>query len=102
MRDSHAWMQPGDEAILEFLLDNPPEYAPLIAGGIGMHHTNVERRCRVLAESGLLETVSEEVVYRLTERGERFLATEASERAELGPEEQVGRDPGEAAGIGSV
>jgi|GEM_PF-339149 len=102
MRDHHAWMQPGDEAILEFLLTNPPEYAPLIAGRIGMHHTNVERRCRVLADHGLLEAVSEEVVYRLTDRGERLLAADESERAEVGPEERVGSDSGEAAGIGSV
>jgi hypothetical protein len=101
MREHHAWMQPGDEAILEFLLENPPEYAPLIAGQIGMHHTNVERRCRVLTEHGLLEAVSEEVVYRLTASGERCLRG-TEEGAEFGADDRVGPEPGEAAGIGSV
>ncbi|WP_336036931.1 hypothetical protein [Halobacterium yunchengense] len=68
-----AWSRPADTAILEFLADSDPEYPAIVANRIGMHAPYVETRCRELAARGLVEAVSGEVVYRLTERGERAL-----------------------------
>lgn len=68
-----AWSRPADPTILGFLSTNEPEYPAIIANRIGMHAPYVEARCRELAERGLVEPVSGEVVYRLTERGERAL-----------------------------
>lgn len=68
-----AWSRPADTIILEFLADRDPEYPAIVANRIGMHAPYVETRCEVLAERGLVEPVSGEVVYRLTERGERAL-----------------------------
>ena len=83
------WMLPADEPILEYLSGESSEYAPLIADGLGMHHRYVDARCRTLAEYGLVETTDGGgVVYRLTERGERYLS------GELEPSELSGeRDP---------
>lgn len=88
MEDRPDWMLPGDEPILEYLHGESGEYAPLIADGLGMHHRYVDGRCRALAEYGLVEAKEEGVVYRLTERGERYL------NGEFDPGELNGdRDP---------
>lgn len=68
-----AWSRPADPTILEFLAERDPEYPAIIANRIGMHAPYVETRCEELADRGLVEAVSGEVVYRLTERGERAL-----------------------------
>jgi DNA-binding IclR family transcriptional regulator len=70
-------MRAADERILRQLQEEQPEYLALVANRLGMHLRYVERRCDVLVEHGLVEPVSGEVVYRTTERGERFLAGEA-------------------------
>ncbi|MFC3478941.1 hypothetical protein [Halobacterium litoreum] len=70
-----AWSRPADRAIVEFLADRNAEYPAIVANRIGMHAPYVERRCEVLAERGLLEAVSGEVVYRLTDTGERAADT---------------------------
>lgn len=67
-------LRPADRRILEQLRDNPPEYIPLIANRLGMHLGYAEDRCEVLIEEGLMEPVTHEKIYRLSERGERFLA----------------------------
>ena len=67
-------MRPADEDILRQLREEQPEYLALVANRLGMHLGYVERRCAVLVENGLVEQVSEEVVYRTTELGERYLA----------------------------
>ncbi|MFB6269232.1 MAG: DUF2250 domain-containing protein [Halobacterium sp.] len=66
-----AWSRPADPAILEFLAERHPEYPAIVANRIGMHTPYVEARCEELADRGLVEAVSGEVVYRITERGER-------------------------------
>jgi len=66
-----AWLRPADEAILDFLDGEGVEYPAIVAHRTGIHVPYVERRCAVLAERGLLERVSGEVVYRVTERGRR-------------------------------
>jgi DNA-binding IclR family transcriptional regulator len=68
-----AWMRPGDEAILQFLADETVEYPAIIANRTGIHTPYVERRCEVLTERGLLERVSGEVVFRITDEGRRRL-----------------------------
>jgi hypothetical protein len=68
-----AWSRPADPTILEFLAERDPEYPAIIANRIGMHAPYVETRCEELADRGLVEPVSGEVVYRLTDRGERAL-----------------------------
>ncbi|WP_193767639.1 helix-turn-helix domain-containing protein [Halorientalis pallida] len=79
------WMRSADERILRQLRAERPDYLALVANRLGMHLRYVERRCAVLVEHGLVEPVSGEVVYRTTERGERFLTEETdveSERAD--------------------
>ncbi|NIB99135.1 DUF2250 domain-containing protein [Halobacterium sp. R2-5] len=68
-----AWSRPADATILAFLADREPEYPAIVANRIGMHTPYVESRFEVLAERGLVEAVTGEVVYRVTERGERAL-----------------------------
>lgn len=67
------WMHPADEDILRELHEEQPEYLPLVANRLGLHLGNVEQRCSVLVERGLVEPVTDEVVYRTTERGVRYL-----------------------------
>jgi predicted transcriptional regulator len=66
-----AWSRPADSAILEFLVDQRAEYPAIVANRTGMHTPHVERRCEELAERGLIEAVSGEVVYRVTDAGRR-------------------------------
>ncbi|MCG1002673.1 MULTISPECIES: hypothetical protein [Halobacterium] len=68
-----AWSRPADVAILTFLSGHSAEYPAIVANRIGMHTPYVEARFEALAERELVEAVSGEVVYRLTERGERAL-----------------------------
>lgn len=72
-RSSPTWARPADRPILEFLRERRAEYPAIVANRVGMHAPHVEQRCEVLAEHGLLEAVSGEVVYRLTEDGEAYL-----------------------------
>lgn len=67
------WMRPADEAILRFLSRERAEYPAIIANRTGMHTPYVERRCRALVDHGLIEPVSQEVVYRITARGRSHL-----------------------------
>lgn len=68
-RTREPWMRPGDRAILRFLATEGAEYPAIVANRTGMHVPRVEERCEVLAERGLTEAVSDEVVYRITEDG---------------------------------
>lgn len=63
-----------DERILTYLRDHPPDYIPLVANRLGMHLGYVEDRCDVLLEYGLIEPVTNERIYGLSDRGERYLA----------------------------
>lgn len=66
-----TWSRPADRDIIEFLEERGAEYPAIIANRIGMHAPYVETRCAELSDRGLLEAVSGEVVYRLTETGVR-------------------------------
>lgn len=70
-----SWIRPADRQILEFLSERYTDYPAIIASRIGVHTPYVERRCSVLQERGLLEAVSAEVVYRITDRGRSYLAS---------------------------
>ena len=70
------WIRTADHQILAFLEDRRTDYPALIASRLGIHTPYVERRCAVLAERGMLEAVTEEVVYRITERGVDYLQTQ--------------------------
>jgi predicted transcriptional regulator len=67
------WFRGADAAILSHLSEERPTYVPIIANRLGMPTEYTERRVDKLAEGGLVEPVSAEVVYRITDRGERFL-----------------------------
>ncbi|WP_101296954.1 DUF2250 domain-containing protein [Halegenticoccus soli] len=67
-------LQPADLRILRVLRSQRVEYPALIASQTGLHFPVVEQRCDYLEESGYIESVSEEVLYRITSRGERCLA----------------------------
>lgn len=69
------WTRPGDEALLEFLASQHAEYPAIVANRTGMHLAHVERRFDAFATRGLVEPVTGEVVYRITEDGEQYLDT---------------------------
>ncbi|WP_188977599.1 DUF2250 domain-containing protein [Halocalculus aciditolerans] len=66
-------LRSADRAILEFLQDNGAEYAAIIANRTGVHTSYAESRIAALAERGLIEPVTDEVVYRLTTEGRTAL-----------------------------
>lgn len=78
MSSSREWMHPADERILRYLRDHPPDYVPLIANRLGMHLGYVERRVSTLVDHGYLQPLTAEVIYGVTERGERYLADESA------------------------
>ena len=66
-------MRPVDDSILQVLAHERTEYPSLIASRTGVHVPVIERRCSELVTNGLIEPVSEEVVYRLTDRGQQYV-----------------------------
>lgn len=74
MTQNPDWMHSADARILEDLRRNQPDYVPLVANRLGMHLRYVDGRCDLLVEHGLLTQVTGEAVFRLTDRGERYLA----------------------------
>lgn len=69
------WMHSADPAILDDLGRNQPDYLPLVANRLGMHLDYVDGRCQRLVERGFLKQVTGETVYRLTDRGEEYVAS---------------------------
>lgn len=74
-------LRTADEQLLGYLAENPPDYVPLIANRLGMHLGYAERRVEALVEAGLVEAVSNESIYTITERGQRALEGERLVRA---------------------
>lgn len=74
-------LRPADRRILEYLRENPPEYIPLIANRLGMNLSYAERRCEILVERELMKPVTNEAIYRLTERGAQYLTEEVAAQA---------------------
>jgi predicted transcriptional regulator len=69
MPDQAEPTQPADVAILEYLSRERADYDLLIAQGAGLLPEYAEERFDTLTERGLIEPVSAETVYRITERG---------------------------------
>lgn len=70
----------GDDVIAT-LARSGPEYGPVLAHELGVPNEDVRRRCRALAAAGAVERVTEEPLYRLTERGKRSVgAASGAER----------------------
>lgn len=73
MSEDHP-IRDSDEAILEDLQREQPDCIPFVANRLGMHLKYVDGRCELLVEYGLIEQVTGEPVYCLTDCGERYLA----------------------------
>ena len=76
MRDELYGMRPVDIFILQDLFNEQPDYIPLVANRIGLHLAYVESRCDHLRERGLIQSVTDELVYTVTDRGEAYLTGE--------------------------
>jgi len=66
-----------DERVLRHLDGSSADYPALVAANTGLHIPLVERRMATLAEHGFVEAVTDEQVFRITERGRRALAGES-------------------------
>ncbi|WP_411967882.1 MarR family transcriptional regulator [Haloferax sp. YSSS75] len=76
MRPRVDWMSKADERVLEFLQEKDIIASPsVIAANIDYTGEYISRRCRKLAEAGLLQRVDASN-YRLTSLGDRFLEGE--------------------------
>ena len=73
-------MRPTDAVILEHLSDRGIDYPEVIAAGRAFSADTAARRADDLASRGLVEQVSHEVVYRITERGEARLEVRTERR----------------------
>lgn len=67
------WLRTVDERILRYFEANPPDYVPLMANRLNVHLGYAERRTSLLVDRGLLEPVTDEPVYTVTDRGRRTL-----------------------------
>lgn len=76
MRPRVDWMTQADERVLEFLYEKDIVASPsVVAANIDYTGEYISRRCRKLADAGLIQRVDASN-YRLTELGEKFLAGE--------------------------
>jgi repressor of nif and glnA expression len=80
MRKHAEWMAYADERILEFLSEEGNHQPAQIASRLGetgkdidFHPKYIGRRCRLLAEYGLIENLGNGV-YSITEFGEEYLS----------------------------
>jgi hypothetical protein len=73
-------MRPTDAVILEHLSERGIDYPAVIASGRAFDTGRARQRADDLASRGLVEPVSPEVVYRITERGEARLDAVADGR----------------------
>jgi predicted transcriptional regulator len=67
------WFRTADERILRYFEANPPDYVPLMANRLNVHLEYAERRVELLVEHGLLEPVTNERIYTVTDDGRRVL-----------------------------
>jgi DNA-binding MarR family transcriptional regulator len=70
------WLRSADEQLLRYFETHPPDYVPLAANRLGLHLGYAERRVAVLVEHGLLESVTNESIYTVTEAGRQALRTQ--------------------------
>ena len=62
-----------DERILAYLDDVGTDYPAFVAGNTGLYADHVDERLNALAAGGLVEAVTGESVYRLTDAGREAL-----------------------------
>ena len=62
-----------DERLLSYLADVGADYQAFIAGNTGLYDDHVESRLTALEGAGLVERVSGEAVYRITDAGREAL-----------------------------
>lgn len=86
-----AWLRTADEQLLQYFVDHPPDYVPLVSNRLGIHLGYAERRVETLVEHGLLEPVTNESIYTITDAGRRALAAPEGEESE----EDEGEEEGE-------
>lgn len=90
MDDTSTWPTKIDRAILTEFAESGADYPALVASRRGLHLDTVRNRCDHLAETGAIERVSEEAVYRITDQGERRVEraqTQSGEHAVPGADE---------------
>ncbi|WP_336327869.1 ArsR family transcriptional regulator [Halovenus sp. HT40] len=78
MRRSGSWMSVWDDRILEWMKENDGSGTPKElkeSGLIRISQTHIARRCKTLAENGLLQHVGHGA-YILSEEGEAYLEEE--------------------------
>ncbi|PSQ07613.1 hypothetical protein BRC93_16020 [Halobacteriales archaeon QS_5_70_15] len=73
------WLRTADERILRYFEAHPPDYVPLMASRLNVHLDYAEQRVALLVERGLLEPVTNERIYTVTDPGRRVL--EAADEA---------------------
>jgi predicted transcriptional regulator len=79
------WHRTVDERILRYFEAYPPDYVPLMANRLNVHLEYAERRVELLVEHDLLQPVTNERVYTVTDRGRRLL--EAADEATVTTED---------------
>ncbi|OTF07771.1 DUF2250 domain-containing protein [Halorubrum sp. SD612] len=62
-----------DERLLSYLTDVGADYQAFIAGNTGLYADHAESRLTALEDAGLVERVSGEAVYRVTDAGREAL-----------------------------
>ncbi|SFR31005.1 MULTISPECIES: DUF2250 domain-containing protein [Halorubrum] len=62
-----------DERLLSYLADVGADYQAFIAGNTGLYGDHAESRLTALEDAGLVERVSGEAVYRVTDAGREAL-----------------------------
>ncbi len=72
--DPSADLNSTDVRVLAYLAESGADYPALVASNTGLHAPHVERRCDALRDAGLVESVSGEVVYRITGDGRDVLS----------------------------
>jgi len=83
MAQDDARLHPLDATVLVHLSEERLDYPTCIAARYEVPPADVRRRCEALAERDLVEPVSREVVYRLTDAGADRLDALADEREGL-------------------
>jgi predicted transcriptional regulator len=86
IRDSERMIRT-DEAILEELREHRLEYMALVANRRGLHLTYAKERCKILERRGFVEQTTDEVTYRITEKGESYLDAVAGGMTDYSPGE---------------
>jgi len=71
-------LRSADERILAALREEGPDYLPLVANRLGLPPGYAQRRVAVLADRGLIEPVTGGAIYRVTDRGRRYLSEDAT------------------------